>query len=115
MNNAFKVSQQNSYLNIFPSNPCFEVWYILHYKEFAQINSTLNPQEIKELLKSIISNYQENLDVFQELSSIKSEAIRRINNRFNHLSDINKLKYRKGILRPSTNIHLLIDFLEKLK
>ncbi len=55
------------------SNPCFEVWFLLHYK-YSTKQFYSGEAVIKEL-RSYIPNYEKNLDVSGKLETLEQEAI----------------------------------------
>jgi len=46
------------------SNPCFEVWFILHFEHCPVLNSS---KDTKKHLKKFIPNYEEGRDVYSSL------------------------------------------------
>ncbi len=58
------------------SNPCFELWYILHFRYFDQRIST---SELQDEIKSHIPNYDKVKDYFDTLLSKRNSAIKNAN------------------------------------
>jgi len=83
------------------SNPCFELWYLLHFiNQTAEISSYICNKKLKSYFKS----YQKgsiNLKMLQILDEKQSEAMVRAKN----LSISNN---------PSSNVHLFITELERI-
>jgi hypothetical protein len=57
------------------SNPAFEYWYILHFRETNR--SFQHAQELKDALRTHIPGYRENMDVFEQIQSMTAIAIER--------------------------------------
>jgi len=84
------------------SNPCFELWYILHY---CNQNTIINTNDCIKKLKNLCNEYQKGfipLILKQKLLANLNKAVERAR----------KLTLNKN---PSTSIYLLIDELNKLK
>lgn len=55
------------------SNPCFELWYLLHYQYTTKFLGNYN--DVSRLLKNFIVNYRKTIDVYAELSAHTAKAI----------------------------------------
>lgn len=92
------------------SNPCFEIWYLLHYKYST---SSLNSyDDVKRELLRYISDYDKDKDVFSELRQYQAKAI-------SHAKRLDEHHKREEIssicgCNPSTQIYQLIEYLNKL-
>ena len=62
-------------INMAVSNPAFEYWYLLHFRDSTSPCS--NGQEMKNKLRRIIDNYHESTDVYPILKSRTDAAIAR--------------------------------------
>ncbi len=95
------------------SVPCFEYWLLLHFRYTAKPyaargNSSVGDAVLKEL-KKVMPKYKKNdNNIFKSLSS-KIETAK--TNAAKSLKDAKN----NGTDNPSTNIHHLIDYLQKLK
>jgi len=84
------------------SNPCFELWYLLH---FTNQTAEISTDHCIKKLENVFKSYQKgiiNTKLLEKLGEKKSEAIHRA----------------KSLLppnNPSTNIHLFIEELERIK
>ena len=67
-----KRSENN--IRFIVSNPCFEVWFLLHYQCSTHIYADGN--EVIRELKKHIPNYQKNMDVFPILSGNLDRALK---------------------------------------
>ncbi len=92
------------------SNPCFELWYLLH---FAYSTSCLNSySDVMSDLSKHMQNYGKNVDVHDQLLSMQPNAIR-------HAKMLDEHHKRVGICsirgcNPSTEIYKLVEYLNKL-
>lgn len=83
------------------SNPCFELWYLLHF--INQAGEISSDKCIKKL-RSYIKSYQKgsiNLKLLQKLDEMQSDAIVRAKN----------LSFPDN---PSTNVHVFVAELERI-
>ena len=67
---AFTQAKANKY-TVVVSNPCFEIWYILH---FEAISSELTSTEAQSRLMKHIPQYGKNVDVFDTLEPLVGTA-----------------------------------------
>lgn len=86
------------------SNPCFEVWFLLHHTE---CNASLTSREIMEQLKSFIPDYEKSYDVFDLLTCNQHLAIQRARKLMDsHIKE--GLKEFDVESNPSTNVHSVV-------
>ena len=78
------------------SNPCFELWYLLHFQNYVENDSS---KDVENALRRYVSNYQKG-EVPENLDK-QSDAIRRAT----------KLNLYNN---PSTSVYKLIEILKKL-
>jgi len=92
------------------SNPCFELWFLLH---FAYSTSGLSSySDVKRDLIKYISRYDKSMDVHDQLLPKQPNAIR-------HAKELDNHHKRVGICsirgcNPSTEIYKLVEYLNKL-
>ena len=55
---AFLMAESNGII-LALSNPCFELWYLLHFRD---VDHRMNCQEAQELLNNFISGYRKTKD-----------------------------------------------------
>ncbi len=109
LGDAQKEASKNN-VKVCVSNPCFEVWYLLHYRYTTACLNTYD--DVKRELLSHISNYEKNKDVFDELCPLQAKAI-------SHAKLLEQHHQREEVVsicrrRPSTQIHILVEYLNKL-
>lgn len=97
------------------SNPCFEIWFVLHFKK-APYGKTAKEYKkiIKDLVKDIFPNYSETTDIFECLQDKQQTALK--NARELHCC---QKEVHKDVLshecNPYTNIFEFFDYLEDHK
>ena len=92
------------------SNPCFELWFLLHYK---QITSSITRQEAKSELKEFIRDYEKNKNINHLLKDKLSTAIDNAKKLSKvHEKDSTSLISRES--NPSTQVFKLIEFIHEL-
>lgn len=114
---ALSKIRQNNFRGVtfsaITSNPCFEVWAILHYELvtrplIAPGNNTA-AQEAVSYLKQYIPEYEKGK---KDLFSIIGHETERAINYAKRLSDHNA---GSGSVNPSTQMHELVEYLQNLK
>ena len=97
------------------SNPCFEVWFVLHFKEAPfGMNAKQMKQEIKDLVKDKYPQYKETIDIYQYLLPKQREALKRAR----LLRNAQKVVYDTVLsheCNPYTNIFSFIDYMDTVK
>ena len=92
-------------INVITSNPCFELWFLLH---FQHVSSNLNVTDTIQMLKNHISDYKKGNDIFKLIEDKTQVALsnsRRLNG--NHISHrLNRYDIR---CNPSTQIYQIIE------
>ena len=96
------------------SNPCFEIWFLLHF-EFRNSRvkrgegegnlDTLLTKKISKIFKKPDFKYQKNISIYEYLKERENDAI----NNANKLSQGHTEKDN-----PYTNVHSLVEALNKL-
>lgn len=99
---------RNKNIDMYPSNPSFELWLILHFhftsKPFA------NSGEAEDYLKKItgMTEYKKTKYDFNLLYSKLTDAK-------NFAEKLDNHNHRDCLLNPATKIHLLVEHLKSLK
>lgn len=89
------------------SNPCFELWYFLHYQYSAR---SCNQNQMFDNLKNHISNYSKDKDVFSQLPTWDIAVTHAARLRRDHESAGDLLTDN-----PSTNVDVLVELLFSLQ
>lgn len=69
---AMKLARQNN-ISVFLSNPCFEIWYLLHFRYSTKLYGS-NEEVIKEL-GCYISDYSKSKDVYNLIENEIDQAL----------------------------------------
>lgn len=94
------------------SNPCFEVWYLLHF-DYSTHSFSSNSEVINNL-KQYIPKYQKNGDYFMLLVDKTPKAIRNTK----RLSDYHEEQGHRWIsvhCNPQTDVYKIVELLERGK
>ncbi|MCL2860488.1 MAG: RloB family protein [Oscillospiraceae bacterium] len=108
-----ELSKEYTNINIIPSNPCFEVWYMLHFKESIGISTSKN---IERELKKYINNYEKSKDVYKFIPELQGNILLACQ----RAENINKKYIQNSISKysdranPYTEIQEIVKVLIKL-
>lgn len=91
------------------SNPCFELWYILH---FTFMNSGLTKDDAIVYLKKYIHNYEKKKNYNTDLKGKTSTAIKNAK-RLNSFCDKEGIDLYCRKSNPSTQVFRLVEFIEE--
>jgi len=105
INAAIKYGKEHN-VEVILSNPCFEVWYLQHFKYTTKQFKTSN--DVVNMLHTYIPSYDKNADVFNSLWPNTRKAI-------DHCNDLQEyhMKFKKvrGVDRnPSSEMMNLIKY-----
>jgi hypothetical protein len=108
--NATEHANANG-INIGLSNPCLELWFILH---FVFYNNQLTHREAPSVLREYVPNYRKNYQIYNEIINFLDDAIIRAK-RLNviHLSQSYELYSRDS--NPSSQVFKLIEYIQEIK
>ncbi len=102
---VLKASKEQN-IQIYLSNPCFEIWYLLHFRySTRQYNSN---EEVINDLKKYLNNYKKNLNVFDTLLPLVSAAISNSKMLITYHSDNKSDHINRS---PSTDVYQLVELL----
>lgn len=109
-------------INLGLSNPCFEIWYLLHYK-YTTANLK-NYDAIKERIEkdTPLKEYEKNKSVYLTIHDQTASAIMNCEKLRKYHEDLGKnildinVNNIKNIIKsnPYTNVDLLVGYIEKL-
>lgn len=111
---ALEGCEKEGLYNIF-SNPCFEVWFVLHFGG-APYGKTATQMKhyLKELLKEKCPNYSETVDIYDLLFPMQKDAVKRAKALHKSQKEVHKTVYSHEC-NPYTDIFCFIDYMEKIK
>jgi hypothetical protein len=92
-------------VNLCFSNPCFELWYLLH---FCYYDQKITTADLKLKLGAYLKNYDKTKDYFEELLSKRDFAIRQAN-KLNEKQANSGLKLLSIQSNPSTKVVILVQ------
>ncbi|UCH94415.1 MAG: RloB domain-containing protein [Candidatus Aminicenantes bacterium] len=101
--NAKKEADKNK-IEVILSNPCFELWYLLHFEFSTAYIST--EQAVKKLEEKYIPNYQKNQFYFDQLKPHLSKAVENAQ-RLNRFHEGNQTPLFSTESNPSTQVFRL--------
>lgn len=122
---AKKIAKNNK-IRLGISNPCFELWYLIHFKYTTAYLKDYNAVKSKLESETPIKAYEKNKDIYNLLKDKMNEAIKNGNKLRNHHkedgkklvnaeSDAANLNVRDIVeSNPYTNIIDLIEYIEEL-
>jgi len=95
-------------LDVILSNPCFEYWYILHFRKTSSPFSS--SQNVKSTLRQIHSAYNESdTTIFKVIHDKTSDAIKHskevLKEQHNDTKDLSNCN-------PSTHVHKIVEYLQ---
>jgi len=91
------------------SNPCIELWFLLHYKE---VHSQISVQDSLSKLKEFIPNYKKGKIDYTILSKNTQKAISNAK-KLNETHEKNKINLITTKSNPSTQVFKLIESIDK--
>jgi len=92
------------------SNPSFEIWFLLHFKD---VFSKISRQDVISDLKGYIGDYEKNKNVNDELSPFRDRAMLRAE-KLNQTHKINDIPILSVESNPSTQVFKLVNFINDL-
>ena len=100
---AMELARGNG-INLAYSNPCFEVWGLMHFSCYAKPG---HHHEVQQALKTMLTNYCHEKNPVLDVSSLAEKYNNAVRNSENAL----KNRYSEGIEggNPSTTVHLLTE------
>lgn len=103
---AIRLSE-HGHFEVILSNPCFEVWFILHFGYTTKLFCS-NTEVIKELQKNM-PEYTKNTDVFEDILPHCKDAVRNVKRLEEYHMNNNN---RRGMKRnPSSEVYRIVKLL----
>lgn len=94
------------------SNPCFEVWLLMHFQSVTSSESAKSlARKITGLLKN---NFKTNPDIFANLESGLETAVENAKLLANNWQRMG-VAYRFAEMNPSTNVHSIVSIIKNYK
>ena len=113
LNAAERLAEQLGYQLAF-SNPCFELWILLHFRD--QRAELLNADDVIAVLRDggYLPQYEKNMDVYDRLSGQQTEAVARAGRRMASLNE-DRIKAISRESNPATTVHILVQYLNDMR
>lgn len=92
------------------SNPCFEVWFLLHYKYTTHVYSS--GTEVIHDLRNFIHSYEKNQDVSGMLKEKMDTALQNAEQLVKHFDELDS-KWPSNDCNPRTDVPLIINAVRK--
>lgn len=122
---AYKIANTNN-INLAISNPCFEIWYLLHFEYTTAFLENYDKVKQKLLKIDCIKDYEKNKDIYVKLKDKTQNAINNAKKLKSHYISLGKLLTNtekdnrkiniKDLLdsNPYTNVCDLVEYIDKL-
>jgi len=107
---ALKNAEKNGII-VALSNPCFELWYLLH---FRGIDHRVSSKEIQSELSKHIRNYDKTEDYRELLTPRRRDAFIRAKEIVRKRGMTKLAEYIVSSNNPCTSVHIALDAIEKL-
>lgn len=97
------------------SNPSFEVWFVLHFRNAPYGKSAAQMKNcLKELLKDEYPNYSETVDIYEHIFPMQEKAIRCARQLHKAQQEVHDTVYSHAC-NPYTDIFYFIEHMEKVR
>lgn len=97
------------------SNPSFEVWFALHYKEAPFGKTAVQMKHyVKDLLRDKVSNYCETTDIYDLIFPLQKDALKRARLLHKAQQQVYASVYSHEC-NPYTDIFNFIDYMKQIK
>lgn len=97
------------------SNPSFEVWFVLHFREAPHgLTAIQMKHEVKRLVADTYPNYSETTDVYDFLLPRQGQALKRAKILHKSQQEVHKAVHSHEC-NPYTDIFEFIDYMEVIK
>lgn len=97
-------------IKIYLSNPCFEIWFLLH---FIEVNAAQDRHDLIEELKKYIRDYRKCKDVYPQLKYIQKNAITNAR-KLNQMHEENGISLSCRSCNPSTQVFQIVEHILSL-
>ena len=94
------------------SNPCFEVWFLLHFR--YSTHAYASGEEVINDLRKYIADYRKNSDVFDVISEATDTALQNAKKLEQHFGGIG-YKWPSNKCNPRTDIPIVIEEIRRMR
>ena len=93
------------------SNPCFELWYLLHFDYSTGIMQNYNAVLDKLSISAYLPNYKKNSDVYNMLADKQTTATDNAKKLHRYHKSQGKIDFMNVSANPYTNVWKLVEFI----
>lgn len=105
-----ELAKKNKSMKFVISNPCFEVWFLLHFK--YSTHTYASSSEVIKDLRNHISNYEKNMPVAEMIADKLEVAMTNAGKLKNYFEKIGA-KWPSEACNPYTDVTIVIDVFNK--
>jgi hypothetical protein len=105
-----ELSKKNSFIKFIVSNPCFEVWFLLHFKYTT--HTYASSSETVRALRNYISNYEKNMSVAEAIADKLENAMTNAGKLKKYFEEIGA-EWPSEMCNPCTDVPIVIDVFNK--
>jgi len=92
------------------SNPCFEVWFLLHYRYSTK--QYYSSEAVVKDLKTLMPDYEKNLDISDQLESMNCEAIGNAEKLRRYFDELG-YKWPSNACNPRTDVDFVVSIIKQ--
>ena len=107
-----KLERASQIASFVVSNPCFEVWFILHYRYSTHIYS--DGDEVIKDLRKYIPEYQKNTDVTESLSGMFDTAMKNASKLEEYYEEMG-YRWPSNECNPRTDVPVIINEIRRME
>lgn len=100
------------HISFIVSNPCFEVWFLLHYRNSTR--SFMDSGKAIEELKKYIPDYEKKLDVSKDIAGYFNKALGDAD-RINKVYESENRDWPSNECNPRTDVPIIFHVLQKIE
>lgn len=101
-----KLSKKSEISTFIISNPCFEVWFLLHFR-YSTKEYHNSPETVKDL-KNYIPNYEKNTDVAPIIENSIEKALKNAGRLEKHFDELG-YDWPSNKCNPRTDVSIIIE------
>lgn len=105
INDALTLAEKNG-ITVIESTPCFEFWYLLHYRYTTR--SFSNSKSVIRELKKYIPNYDKSESIYSDIRDKTKDAIENAHKLEEYFEE-NEMQLRGVSKNPSTDAYKIVE------
>ena len=107
-----KLAKENGNAKFVVSNPCFEVWFLLHYRYSTR--SYLSSSEAVKDLRNFIPEYEKNTDIAPMIADNLDQAMAHAERLIKHYGELGA-NWPSDECNPRTDVPFIIDVIRSFR